>query len=163
MFWLVIQMKCCLQHFQLWLSVGGQKPVLVSKGVSAHSLLSHFFPVLGFLPFLCCDAPECLMAEPPGRPAGAWRSPVESWVSGASSLVFQRLPTCITHPHMPADMGWTHQPLLVRLIMFSWLHGHWRMVWWEGVDVCVSYFWHALGQFPLERWLCVRWIGRIYS
>lgn len=98
MFWLVIQMKCCLQHFQLWLSVGGQKPVLVSKRVSARSLLSHFFPVLGFLLFLCCDAPECLMAEPPGRPAGAWRSPVESWVSGASSSVCQRLPTCITHP-----------------------------------------------------------------
>lgn len=99
--------------------------MLVSKGASAHSLLTHLFPLLGFLELLCCDAPECLMAQPPGRPAGVWHSPVESWVSESSSSVWKMLPTHIPCLHKPGDTGCAHQPLFVCLSTLPCLHVHW--------------------------------------
>lgn len=137
MIWLVSLDEMLFAGFSA-VAVYGRSPVLVSKGASAHSLLTHLFPVLGFLKLLCCDAPECLMAQPPGRPAGAWRSPVESWVSATSSSVWKMLPAHITCLHKPGDISWAHQPLLVCLSTISWLHVHWFVGKW--LDACVSYF-----------------------
>lgn len=135
MFWLVILDDVLFAGFSA-VAVCGRPPLLVSKGASAHSLMIHFFPVLGFLKFLCCDAPECLMAELPGHPAGVWHSPVESWVSETSSSARETLPAHIYCLHKTGDRGWSHQPLLVCLITLSWLHVRWRMVCWE--CMCIS-------------------------
>lgn len=139
MFWLVSLDEALFAGFSA-VAVCGRLPVLVSRGTSAHPLLTHSFPVLGFLKLVCCDAPECLMAEPPGRPAGAWRCPVESWVSETSSSAWKMLPAPMARPHKPWDTGWSHQPPPVCHTTLSWLHVHWRAVCWEVMDAWVSYF-----------------------
>lgn len=86
MFWLVNLDDVLFAEFSAvampQLSVGGCK-CWFQKGFGTFTLDSLFFLFLGFLKpqLLCCDAPACLMAELPGRPAGAWCSPVGSWVS----------------------------------------------------------------------------------
>lgn len=80
---------CCLHGFQpwqcrsrLWEAVGAS----FERGFGTFTLDSLFscfrFPEgVACRQLPCRDAPACLMAELPGHPAGAWHSPVGSWVS----------------------------------------------------------------------------------
>lgn len=82
-------MMCCSQGFKPWQCRSCLREVVsagLRRGFSTFTLDSLFscfrFPEAT----VCrqpprCDALACLMAEVPGRPAGAWRSPVGSWVS----------------------------------------------------------------------------------
>lgn len=169
---------CCLQGFQLWQChrcLWEAVSAAFERGFGTFTLDSHLccfrFPeAAACRQPPCCDAPACPMAEVPGRPAGAWRSPVGSWVSETFSSVCKTLPALITpvfsHSgscEKPSDMGCCHQPLLACLIMLSWRCVRWKKVCWVVMDAWVfSFLSDVLGRrFPQERWLCVGWMGRI--
>lgn len=152
-------MMCCSQGLQLWrcrsclweaVGAGFERDF---GTFTLNSLFSRFrFPEgVACRQLPCCDAPACPMAELPGRPAGAWRSPVGSWVSvklrprcgkrclPASLAVFRHSGSC----DKPGDVGCFRRPLLVHLAMLSWLHVRWKKVCWVVMDACVFYFWCA--------------------
>jgi len=109
------------------------------------------------------------MAELPGRPAGAWPSPVGSWVS-VNPPPRCGMPTRISpvfrhscSRDKPGDVGCFHRPCLVCLIMLTWLRVHWKEVCWVVMDAHVlSFIFDMRGRpLPLEKWLYVGWMRRI--